>query len=198
MVKGAADGYEKHARARRHRLPRRGQGQDAAPRARLLAPGQLPAARRHHAPTIPADSKGTQLVLTSRRQGDDRSDRPPRSAASVRRSPTAARAFATGARRSARRRARPPRARVSRRELAMAMQARRAGAPQAPHPQQDHRHAPSVRASRVFRSAQHIYAQVVDDVAGKTLAHASTLSKRPQGHARRATTRPTPPRRSAR
>ena len=29
----------------------------------------------------------------------------------------------------------------------------------------------------VFRSAKHIYAQVVDDVAGKTLAHASTLSR---------------------
>jgi large subunit ribosomal protein L18 len=29
----------------------------------------------------------------------------------------------------------------------------------------------------VFRSLKHIYAQVVDDVAGATLAHASTLSK---------------------
>lgn len=29
----------------------------------------------------------------------------------------------------------------------------------------------------VFRSARHIYAQVVDDVSGCTLAHASTLSK---------------------
>ncbi len=29
----------------------------------------------------------------------------------------------------------------------------------------------------VFRSARHIYAQVVDDVAGKTVAHASTLSR---------------------
>ena len=29
----------------------------------------------------------------------------------------------------------------------------------------------------VFRSARHIYAQVVDDVSGKTLAFASTLSK---------------------
>ena len=29
----------------------------------------------------------------------------------------------------------------------------------------------------VFRSLKHIYAQVVDDVAGKTLAHGSTLSK---------------------
>src|SRR6478736_2647668 len=29
----------------------------------------------------------------------------------------------------------------------------------------------------VFRSAKHIYAQVVDDVAGSTLAHASTLTK---------------------
>jgi large subunit ribosomal protein L18 len=29
----------------------------------------------------------------------------------------------------------------------------------------------------VFRSAKHIYAQVVDDAAGKTLAHFSTLSK---------------------
>jgi large subunit ribosomal protein L18 len=28
----------------------------------------------------------------------------------------------------------------------------------------------------VFRSAKHIYAQVVDDAAGNTLAHASTLS----------------------
>lgn len=29
----------------------------------------------------------------------------------------------------------------------------------------------------VFRSLNHMYAQVVDDVAGATLAHASTLSK---------------------
>ena len=29
----------------------------------------------------------------------------------------------------------------------------------------------------VFRSAKHIYAQVVDDASGKTLAHVSTLSK---------------------
>ena len=29
----------------------------------------------------------------------------------------------------------------------------------------------------VFRSAKHIYAQVVDDVTGTTLAHASTLSR---------------------
>jgi large subunit ribosomal protein L18 len=28
----------------------------------------------------------------------------------------------------------------------------------------------------IFRSAKHIYAQVVDDAAGNTLAHASTLS----------------------
>jgi len=29
----------------------------------------------------------------------------------------------------------------------------------------------------VFRSAKHIYAQVIDDASGKTLAYASTLSK---------------------
>ena len=29
----------------------------------------------------------------------------------------------------------------------------------------------------VFRSAKHIYAQVVDDVAGSTVAHASTLTR---------------------
>jgi large subunit ribosomal protein L18 len=34
----------------------------------------------------------------------------------------------------------------------------------------------------VFRSSKHIYAQVVDDVVGKTLAHASTLSKTVKGN----------------
>ena len=29
----------------------------------------------------------------------------------------------------------------------------------------------------VFRSLKHIYAQVIDDVAGKTIAHASTMAK---------------------
>ncbi len=29
----------------------------------------------------------------------------------------------------------------------------------------------------VFRSAKHIYAQVIDDTTGQTIAHASTLSK---------------------
>jgi large subunit ribosomal protein L18 len=33
----------------------------------------------------------------------------------------------------------------------------------------------------VFRSARHIYAQVVDDAAGETLAHASTLSRDVRG-----------------
>lgn len=33
----------------------------------------------------------------------------------------------------------------------------------------------------VFRSGQHIYAQVIDDVAGKTLAAASTLDKELKG-----------------
>jgi len=35
----------------------------------------------------------------------------------------------------------------------------------------------------VFRSAKHIYAQVVDDVAGKTVAHVSTLSRDVRGGA---------------
>jgi large subunit ribosomal protein L18 len=39
----------------------------------------------------------------------------------------------------------------------------------------------------VFRSAKHIYAQVVDDVAGTTLAHASTLSKDVRGELDEAT-----------
>jgi large subunit ribosomal protein L18 len=33
----------------------------------------------------------------------------------------------------------------------------------------------------VFRSAKHIYAQVIDDTTGQTLAHASTLSKDVRG-----------------
>ena len=47
------------------------------------------------------------------------------------------------------------------------------------------RHKVSGTAERprltVFRSLKHIYAQVVDDVDGKTLAHASTLSKDVKG-----------------
>jgi large subunit ribosomal protein L18 len=39
----------------------------------------------------------------------------------------------------------------------------------------------------VFRSSKHIYAQVVDDIAGKTLAHASTLTKSVKGNAGEAT-----------
>jgi large subunit ribosomal protein L18 len=39
----------------------------------------------------------------------------------------------------------------------------------------------------VFRSAKHIYAQVVDDVAGSTLAHASTLSRDVRGEVAEAT-----------
>jgi large subunit ribosomal protein L18 len=33
----------------------------------------------------------------------------------------------------------------------------------------------------VFRSAKHIYAQVIDDVTGTTVAHASTLAKEVRG-----------------
>lgn len=36
---------------------------------------------------------------------------------------------------------------------------------------------PSRPRLTVFRSAKHIYAQVIDDTTGRTLAHASTLSK---------------------
>ena len=39
----------------------------------------------------------------------------------------------------------------------------------------------------VFRSAKHIYAQVVDDAAGATLAHASTLSREVRGEVSEAT-----------
>jgi large subunit ribosomal protein L18 len=39
----------------------------------------------------------------------------------------------------------------------------------------------------VFRSAKHIYAQVVDDVSGTTLAHASTLSADVRGDLAEAT-----------
>ena len=39
----------------------------------------------------------------------------------------------------------------------------------------------------VFRSAKHIYAQVVDDVAGSTVAHASTLSREVRGEVTEAT-----------
>ena len=49
----------------------------------------------------------------------------------------------------------------------------------------------------MFRSAKHIYAQVVDDAAGKTVAHASTLSRDVQAAPSTRRPRPTPPRRSA-
>ena len=38
-------------------------------------------------------------------------------------------------------------------------------------------HAGLARASPSSRSAKHIYAQVIDDSTGQTVAHASTLSK---------------------
>jgi large subunit ribosomal protein L18 len=38
----------------------------------------------------------------------------------------------------------------------------------------------------VFRSLKHIYAQVVDDVAGKTVAHCCTLAKDVKGEASEA------------
>ena len=37
----------------------------------------------------------------------------------------------------------------------------------------------------VFRSDKHIYAQVIDDASGKTIAHASTLDKDVKGQAGR-------------
>ena len=39
----------------------------------------------------------------------------------------------------------------------------------------------------VFRSSKHIYAQVIDDVAGSTIAHVSTLSKDVKAGAAEAT-----------
>jgi large subunit ribosomal protein L18 len=39
----------------------------------------------------------------------------------------------------------------------------------------------------VFRSAKHIYAQVVDDAVGETVAHASTLSREVRGELSDAT-----------
>ena len=38
----------------------------------------------------------------------------------------------------------------------------------------------------VFRSAKHIYAQVIDDLAGKTLAAASDLAKKAKGEGAKA------------
>ena len=49
----------------------------------------------------------------------------------------------------------------------------------------------------MFRSAKHIYAQVVDDVAGTTLAHASTLSRDVRERACPRRPSSTRPRRSA-
>lgn len=40
---------------------------------------------------------------------------------------------------------------------------------------------PSRPRLSVFRSANHIYVQVIDDTTGRTLAHASTLSKDLEG-----------------
>ena len=44
----------------------------------------------------------------------------------------------------------------------------------------------------VYKSLKHIYAQVVDDTTGRTLAFASSLVQGAQGQATRATRRPTP------
>jgi large subunit ribosomal protein L18 len=46
----------------------------------------------------------------------------------------------------------------------------------------------------VFRSSKHIYAQIIDDAKGRTLAAASTLEKDREGGSRPAPTRRRPPR----
>ena len=63
MVDGRRRGLHEDAAARRHWLSRRGQGPDAEPRARLLAPHCVPAAQGRQV-RDPGDSKGTIVILT--------------------------------------------------------------------------------------------------------------------------------------
>ena len=80
----------------------------------------------------------------------------------------------------------------------MAMQNRWSRAPQAPHPQEDRRERPSVRASPCSAAGKHIYAQV--DRRRRRARPSPTPRRSPRISRARSTrtTRPKPPRRSAR
>ena len=94
MVKGVVRGLSKQARAGRRRLPRRDAGQGSEPDARLLAPGRVQGAGRHHHRPVPTQ---TEIVINGadkQRVGEVAA----KIRASVRRSPTRARACVTPAR----------------------------------------------------------------------------------------------------
>ena len=164
--RGRDQGFRAQARDQRRRLPRRGAGQEPAAQARLQPRRRVSDPGGHHDRLRRSRPRSSSPASTSSRSARSR----PRSASSAGRSPTRARASSTRARRSS------------------ARKARRSKGPWPcdQHPRPAHRTRPPRRFARpahgrprlsVFRSSKHIYAQVIDDAAGRTLAAASSLEK---------------------
>ena len=206
MVEGAADGLHEDPAARRHRV--------TAPRSRAQIAATSRSASRTRStsriPTgikveIPADSKGTIVILTGadkEKMGQTaakiRGFRPPEpyGGKGVRYQGEKVREKAGKAAQGRQEVGRAESDRHARQET-RPWHANRARAPQAPHPPQDQRHAraPAPHACSAARSTSTRRSSTTS--AGKTLAHASTLSKDVKARSTRRT-RPTPPRRSAR
>ena len=170
MVKGVTDGFSINLEiiGVGYRAQVEGQGPEAAARLHPRRRGTDP--RRHPDQGAEADRDRDHR----HRQAEGRRDRRRDPRASVRPSPTRARASSSRARRSAARKARrsrepcPTATPASRRRQRRTRHALRQVAGDRP------------RLS-VFRSGKHIYAQVIDDGKGATLASASTLDKDVRG-----------------
>ncbi len=166
MVIGVTTGFTKDLELSRRRLPRRDEGQGSRAVARLLAPGRLQGAGRHHLRVRQAD-RDQDL---RRRQADRSVRSPPKSAAAVRPSPTKARACARWANTSA--------ARKARRSKRSCKLTQKTGIRRAQRVRTKLRKVADGKARlSVTRSTKHISVQLIDDAKGVTVAAASSLEK---------------------
>ena len=165
--RGRHQGLRAQARDQRRRLSRRGAGQE-------------PAAQR--SATATTSTTRSRPASRSRRRSRPRSSitgidkqKVGQVAAEIRAVPQAGALQGQG--REVRRRIHLPQGRQEEVGRAMATEHHESAASPASAAPSARRAARPRRGSRVFRSSKHIYAQVIDDAGGQTLAAASSLDK---------------------